>query len=366
MIKFYSRGQNWEFHLWLSNCLQFFVNWYFQKNNNKFVGKLKLLSISNTCLYCVILYLNGNEKRKNRRKLPLVIKFYSRGQNWEFCNFLINWYFQKNNNKFVGKLKLLSFSNTCLYCVILYLNGNEKRKNRRKLPLVIKFYSRGQNWEFCNFLINWYFQKNNNKFVGKLKLLSFSNTCLYCVILYLNGNEKRKNRRKLPLVIKFYSRGQNWEFCNFLINWYFQKNNNKFVGKLKLLSISNTCLYCVILYLNGNEKRKNRRKLPLVIKFYSRGQNWEFCNFLINWYFQKNNNKFVGKLKLLSISNTCLYCVILYLNGNEKRKNRRKLPLVIKFYSRGQNWEFCNCFDQLIFSEKQQQIRWKTQIIEYF
>ena len=316
MIKFYSRGQNWEF------C-NFLINWYFQKNNNKFVGKLKLLSFSNTCLYCVILYLNGNEKRKNRRKLPLVIKFYSRGQNWEFCNCLINWYFQKNNNKFVGKLKLLSISNTCLYCVILYLNGNEKRKNRRKLPLVIKFYSRGQNWEFCNFLINWYFQKNNNKFVGKLKLLSISNTCLHCVILYLNGNEKRKNRRKLPLVIKFYSRGQNWEFCNFLINWYFQKNNNKFVGKLKLLSISNTCLYCVILYLNGNEKRKNRRKLPLVIKFYSRGQNWEFCNCLINWYFQKNNNKFVGKLKLLSISNTCLYCVILYLNGNEKRKNRR-------------------------------------------
>ena len=286
---------------------------------------------------CVILYLNGNEKRKNRRKLPLVIKFYSRGQNWEFWNCFVNWYFQKNNNKFFGKLILLRFSNTSLYCVILYINGNEKRKNRRKLPLVIKFYSRGQNWEFCNFLINWYFQKNNNKFVGKFKLLSISNTCLYCVILYLNGNEKRKNRRKLPLVIKFYSRRQNWEFCNCLVNWYFQKNNNKFVGKLKLLSISNTCLYCVILYLNGNAKRKNRRKLPLVIKFYSRGQNWEFCNCLFNWYFQKNNNKFFGKLILLRFSNTSLYCVILYINGNEKRKNRRKLPLVIKFYSRGQN-----------------------------
>ena len=36
----------------------------------------------------------------------------------------------------------------------------------------------------------------------------------------------------------------------------------------------------------------------------------------------------------------------------KRGRNRRKLPLLIQFYSRGQNGEFCNFFGKLHSSQK--------------
>ena len=96
--------------------------------------------------------------------------------------------------------------------MILFLNGNEKRKNRRKLPLLIQFYSRGQNGDFCNSFCKLQLQKKRIKVRWKTQIVEFFELFLCGVILFLNGNEKRKNRRKLPLLIQFYSRRQNSEF----------------------------------------------------------------------------------------------------------------------------------------------------------
>ena len=43
--------------------------------------------------------------------------------------------------------------------------------------------------------------------------------------LFLNGNKKRKNRRKLPFVIELHSRGQSGEFHNFLVHCNLQKKH---------------------------------------------------------------------------------------------------------------------------------------------
>ena len=56
--------------------------------------------------------------------------------------------------------------------MILFLNGNENIKNQRKLPLVIQFYSRGQNGEF--FAIFWLIAFDTKKTKSSLENSNYS------------------------------------------------------------------------------------------------------------------------------------------------------------------------------------------------
>ena len=169
----------------------------------------------------MILFLNGNKKRKNRRKLPFVIELHSRGQSGEFRNFLVHCNLQKKI-KFRWKTQIIEFFEKVLFGMILFLNGNKKRKNRRKLPFVIELHSRGQSGEFRNFLVHCNLQKKNKISLKNSNYWVFENM-LFGMILFLNGNKKRKNRRKLPFVIELHSRGQSGEFRNFLVHCNLQK-----------------------------------------------------------------------------------------------------------------------------------------------
>ena len=78
-------------------------------------------------------------------------------------------------------------------------------------------------WRICNFSVNCIRYKKKLKVRWKTQIIEFFELFLCGVILFLNGNEKRKNRRKLPFLIQFYSRGQNGEFFGKLLS--IQKKN---------------------------------------------------------------------------------------------------------------------------------------------
>ena len=61
-----------------------------------------------------------------------------------------------------------------------------------------------------------------------------------------------------------------------------------------------------------------------------------------------------------------LFGMILLLNGNEKRKNRRKLPFVIELHSGVKKWRISLIFWYIAIFTKKIKVRWKTQIIEFF
>ena len=154
-----------NFHLWLSftpvdKVENFAIFWYIAifKKKIKFRWKTQIIEFFETMLFGMILFLNGNKKRKNRRKLPFVIELHSRGQSGEFRNFLVHCNLQKKI-KFRWKTQIIEFFEKVLFGMILFLNGNKKRKNRRKLPFVIELHSRGQSGEFRNFLVHCNLQK---------------------------------------------------------------------------------------------------------------------------------------------------------------------------------------------------------------
>ena len=135
------------------------------------------------------------------------------------------WYIAifKNKIRFsLNKLQLLSFLKKVFFGMILFLNGNKKRKNPIKLPFLIELHSRGQSGEFRNVLVHCNLQKKI-KFRWKTQIIDFFEKLLFGMILFLNGNKKRKNRRKLRFVIELHSRGQSGEFRNFLVHCNLQK-----------------------------------------------------------------------------------------------------------------------------------------------
>ena len=142
-------------------------------------------------------------------------------------NFSIFWYIAifTKNIKFRWKTQIIEFFEKVLFGMILFLNGNKKRKNRRKLPFVIELHSRGQSGEFRNFLVHCNLYKKNIKFRWKTQIIEFFEKMLFGMILFLNGNKKRKNRRKLPFVIELHSRGQSGEFRNFLVHCNLHKKH---------------------------------------------------------------------------------------------------------------------------------------------
>ena len=117
-------------------------------------------------------------------------------------------------------------------------------------------------------------------------------------------------------------------------------------------------LFGMILFVNSNKKRKNRRKLPFVIELHSRGQSGEFRNFLVHCSLQKNI-KFRWKTQIIEVFENVLFVMILFVNSNKKRKNRRKLPFVIELNSRkfstlstgvklNHKWKFSSVFSLFI------------------
>ena len=78
-----------------------------------------------------------------------------------------------------------------------------------------------------NLAIFWYIAifKKKIKFRWKTQIIEFFEKVLFGIILFLNGNKKRKNRRKLPFVIELHSRGQSGEFHNFLVHCNLQKKH---------------------------------------------------------------------------------------------------------------------------------------------
>ena len=93
-----------NFHLWLSftpvdKVENFAIFWYIAifKKKIKFRWKTQIIEFFEKVLFGMILFLNGNKKRKNRRKLPFVIELHSRGQSGEFRNFLVHCNLQKKN-----------------------------------------------------------------------------------------------------------------------------------------------------------------------------------------------------------------------------------------------------------------------------
>ena len=192
--------------------------------------------------------------------------------------------------------------------MILFLNGNEKRKNRRKLPFWLSFTPVDK---VENFAIFWYIAifTKNIKVRWKTQIIEFFEKSLFGMILFLNGNEKRKNRRKLPFVIELHSRGQSGEFRNFFVIAIFTKNI-KVRWKTQIIELFEKMLFGMILFLNGNEKRKNRIKLPFVIELHSRGQSGEFRNFLVHCNLHKKhksslkNSNYWGFWKIFILHDT--------------------------------------------------------------
>ena len=78
-----------------------------------------------------------------------------------------------------------------------------------------------------NFAIFWYIAifKKKIKFRWKPQIIEFFENMLFGMILFLNGNKKRKNRRKLPFVIEVHSGSQSGEFRNFLVHCNLQKKH---------------------------------------------------------------------------------------------------------------------------------------------
>ena len=78
-----------------------------------------------------------------------------------------------------------------------------------------------------NFAIFWYIAifKKKIKFRWKTQIIEFFGNVLFGMILFLNGNKKRKNRRKLQFLFELYSRGQSGEFHNFLVHCNLQKKH---------------------------------------------------------------------------------------------------------------------------------------------
>ena len=218
-----------NFHLWLSftpvnKVENFAIFWYIAifTKNIKFRWKTQIIEFFEKMLFGMILFLNGNKKRKNRRKLPFVIELHSGSQSGEFRNFLVHCNLQKKHKISLKNSNYWVFWKM-LFGMILFLNGNKKRKNRRKLPFVIEVHSGSQSGEFRNF---WYIAifTKNIKFRWKTQIIEFFEKMLFGMILFLNGNKKRKNRRKLPFVIELHSGSQSGEFRNFLVHCNLQKN----------------------------------------------------------------------------------------------------------------------------------------------
>ena len=173
-----------------------------------------------------------------------------------------------------------------LFGMILFINGNKKRKNRRKLPFVIEIHSRDQSGEFRNFVVHCNLQKKI-RFRWKTQIIEFFEKVLFGMILFINGNKKRKNRRKLPFLIEASLRWTKWRISQFFGTLQSSKKNIKFRWKTQIIEVFEKVLFGMILFINGNKKRKNRRKLPFVIELHSRGQSGEFRNFLVHCNLQK-------------------------------------------------------------------------------
>ena len=141
-----------------------------------------------------------------------------------------------------------------------------------------------------NFAIFWYIAifTKNIKFRWKTQIIEFFEKMLFGMILFLNGNKKRKNRRKLPFVIEVHSWFTKWRISQFFGTLQSSKKHIKFRWKTQIIEVFEKMLFGMILFLNGNKKRKNRRKLPFVIELHSRGQSGEFRNFLVHCNLQKN------------------------------------------------------------------------------
>ena len=156
-----------NFHLWLSftpgdKVENFAIFWYScnrQKKNIKFRWKTHIIEFFEKLLFGFILFLNGNQKRKIEENFHLWLSFTPVDK---VENFAIFWYIailKKKHKISLKKLKWLSFLKTCYLALILFLNGNKKRKNRWKLPFVIEVHSGSQSGEFRNFLVHCNLQK---------------------------------------------------------------------------------------------------------------------------------------------------------------------------------------------------------------
>ena len=93
-----------NFHLWLRftpvhKVENFAIFWYIAifKKKHKISLKNSNYWVFWKMLFGMILFLNGNKKRKNRRKLPFVIEVHSGSQSGEFRNFLVHCNLQKKH-----------------------------------------------------------------------------------------------------------------------------------------------------------------------------------------------------------------------------------------------------------------------------
>ena len=140
-----------------------------------------------------------------------------------------------------------------------------------------------------NFAIFWYIAifKKNIKFRWKTQIIEVFEKMLFGMILFLNGNKKRKKRRKLAFVIELHCRGKSGEFRNFLVHSKLYKKKHK----ISLKNSNYWVFWKSVIWHDTvpkwNKKRKNRRKLPFMIELHCRGQSGEFRNFLVHCNLQK-------------------------------------------------------------------------------
>ena len=119
---------------------------------------------------------------------------------------------------------------------------------------------------------------------------------LFGMILFLNGNKKRKNRRKLPFVIEVHSGGQSGEFRNFLVHCNLHKKKHKIWLKNSLKNCQITSsdwaslesgefIWYMILFLNLVIKREKIIKKKTIYHLWLRFTPVDKVeNFAIFWY----------------------------------------------------------------------------------
>ena len=164
-------------------------------------------------LFGMILFLNVIKREKMEENFHLWLRFTLVHK---VENFAIFWYIAifKKNIKFRWKTQIIEFFEKMLFGMIMFLNVIKREKIEENFHLWLRFTPVHK---VENFAIFWYIAifKNNIKFRWKTQIIEFFENMLSGMILFLNGNKKRKNRRKLPFVIELYSRGQSGEFRNF-------------------------------------------------------------------------------------------------------------------------------------------------------
>ena len=288
----------------------------------------------------MILFINGNKKRKNRRKLPFVIELHSGSQSGEFRNFLVHCILQKKH-----KISLKNSNYWVFWKHVIWHDTvpkwNKKRKNRRKLPFVIELHSGSQSGEFRNFLVhcNLYKKKHKISLKNSNYWVFWKNVIWHDTVH--KWNKKRKNRRKLPFVIEVHSGSQSGEFRNFLVHCNLYKKNIKFRWKTQIIEFFEKMSFGMILFINGIKREKIEENFHLWLRFTPVHK---VENFAIFWYIAifKKNIKFRWKPQIIEFYENMLFGMILFLNGNKQRKNLRKRTFVIELHSGSQSGEFRN------------------------